>query len=114
MHTVADLPLVYYIAVVGGFLPYGGIVLITIRNVSNSSLLLFGAFHLVPYGFMLYWVAGLIARLIARRAAGHAWLATMLVLLLLAGVGAMPIFGIAHGHIDWASAYEVYVSEKLR
>lgn len=110
----AFLPLVYYIAVIGGFLPYGGIVLITIRNISNSSLLLFGVFHLVPYGLMLYWLAGFIARVIARRAAGHVWLAATLVLLFLAGVGAMPIFGVAHGDIHWASAYELYASEKLR
>jgi hypothetical protein len=105
---------VYYIAVVGGFLPFGGIALITIRNISNYSLLSFGVIHLAPYGVMLYWLAGLIARVIARRAAGHAWLATTLVLLLLAGVGALPIFGIAHGHIQWASAYELYASGKLR
>ena len=34
-------------------------------------------------------------------------LASAVVLLLLAGVGAMPIFGIAHGHIQWISAYEL-------
>ncbi|WP_458237728.1 hypothetical protein [Pseudomonas sp. P5_A2_2] len=110
----AFLPLVYYLAVVGGFLPYGGILLITIRNLSDSSLLLFGLGHLVAYGLMLNWLAQLIARVIARFASAHAWLATTVVLLLLAGIGAMPIFGVAHGHIHWKSAYELYGSDTLR
>ena len=33
---------------------------------------------------------------------------------LLAGVGALPVFGIAHGHIRWTSAYDIYASGKLR
>ncbi|MGH8660869.1 MAG: hypothetical protein ACREUB_03805 [Burkholderiales bacterium] len=63
---------------------------------------------------MLYWVAGMIAKVIDRHARGHAWLVATAVLLLLAGVGAMPIFGAAHGHIRWVSAYELYVSDTLR
>ena len=110
----AFVPLVYYLAVVGGLLPYGGILLITIRNFSDSSLLLFGLGHLVAYGAILYWLARLIAQVINRLAKAHAWLATAAVLLLLAGVGAMPIFGAAHGHIQWATAYELYGSDTLR
>ena len=111
---VAFFPLVYYLAVVGGLLPYGGILLLTIRNLPDSSILLFGLIHLVPYGALLFWLAGVIARGITRRAPGHPWLATMLVLVLLAGVGAMPIFGIAHGQIQWSNAYGIYASGTLR
>lgn len=111
---VAFFPLIYYLVVVGGVLPYGAILLITIRNLSNSSILSFGLLHLLPYGAVLFWVAGVIAKVIDRRARDHAWLAATVVLLLLAGVGAMPIFGAAHGHIRWASAYELYVSDTLR
>lgn len=110
----AFVPLVYYLAVVGGLLPFGGIMLITVRNISDASMLLFGVIHLAPYGILLYWLSGLIARAITKHAAGHAWLATMLVLLLLAGIGAMPIFGAAHGRIHWLNAYALYASGKLR
>lgn len=110
----AFVPLLYYLAVVGGWLPYGGILLITIRNISDWSIVSFGLFHLVPYGVLLYWVAGVVTKFIERRASGHAWLATTAVLLLLAGIGALPIFGIAHGHIRWLNAYELYASHALR
>jgi hypothetical protein len=36
------------------------------------------------------------------------------VLVLLAGVGALPVFGIAHGQIRWTSAYDIYASGRLR
>ena len=110
----AFVPLFYYLAVVGGLLPYGGILLIAIRNLSNSSILLLSLIHLTAYGVVLYWLARIIARVMDRLTRGHAWLATAVVLLLLAGVGAMPIYGAAHGRIHWTSAYELYGSGKLR
>lgn len=110
----AFVPLFYYLAVVGGWLPYGGILLIAIRNLSSSSILLFSLVHLAVYGVFLYWLSGLIARIINRLISGYAWLATAVVLLLLAGIGTMPIYGAAHGRIHWTSAYELYGSDRLR
>lgn len=110
----AFVPLFYYLAVVGGLLPYGGILLIAIRNVSDASLLLFSVVHLTIYGVVLYWLAELIARFLIRIAGGYVWFATAIVLLLLAGIGLMPIFGAAHGQIRWMSAYELYASGTLR
>ena len=110
----AFVPLIYYLAVVGGLLPYGGMLLIGLRHLTDSSFLLFSFVHLTVYGILLYWLAGLIARALTRLAGKHVWVATTAVLLLLAGVGAMPIYGIAHGHIKWVNAYELYGSGKLR
>ena len=110
----AFVPLFYYLAVVGGLLPYGAILLIGIRNLPDGSMLLFSAVHLAVYGALLYFLSGLIARIVNRFAKAHKWFATAVVLLLLAGVGAMPIFGIAHGHIKWTNAYKLYGSDRLR
>jgi hypothetical protein len=110
----AFLPLVYYLAVVGGLLPYGAMLIMAIRNLSDASFLWFSFIHLSIYGVALYWLAGLVARLLVRRAGERAWIATAGVLLLLAGIGLMPIFGIAHGQIRWTSAYDLYSSGKLR
>jgi hypothetical protein len=110
----AFLPLFYYLAVVGGLLPYGGILLIAIRNPSYTSLLWFSLIHLAIYGVALYWLAELIARLLARLAGRYLWFATFVVLLVLSGIGLMPIFGVAHGDIRWTSAYELYASGTLR
>ena len=110
----AFVPLFYYLAVVGGFLPYGGILLIAIRNVTDSSLLWFSLIHLTVYGAALYWLAEFIARLLIRVAGVHVWPAVAVVLLLLAGIGLLPIFGVAHGQIAWVNAYQLYASNALR
>ena len=110
----AFTPLFYFLAVVGGFLPYLGILVIGIRNLSDSSLLLFSFIHLTLYGVVLYVLAGLITRLIIKLSGGYVWVATAVGLLLLAGIGLIPMFGIAHGQIHWMNAYELYASGTLR
>ena len=111
---VAFLPLIYYLAVVGGLLPYGAILLIAIRNIGNSSILWFSLIHLTIYGVALYWLAELIARLLIRVASAHVLPATVIVLLLLASMGLLPIFGAAHGQIHRMNAYALYTSDSLR
>ena len=110
----AFVPLFYYLAVVGGLLPYGGILLIAIRNIRDYSILWFSLIHLTIYGVALYWLAELIARFLIRVAGGHAWPATAAVLLVLSGIGLLPIFGAAHGQIHWMNAYALYASDTLR
>jgi hypothetical protein len=110
----AFLPLFYYLAVIGGLLPYGAILLIAIRNIGDPSFVWFSVAHLTIYGVALYWLAGLIARLLVRFAGAHLLPATLIVLLLLAGMGLLPVFGIAHGPIHWTNAYALYTSETLR
>jgi hypothetical protein len=110
----AFVPLFYYLAVVGGFLPYGGILLIGLRHLTDASFLLFSFIHLTVYGALLYWLSGFMARTLTRLAGRHVWIATAIALFLLAGVGAMPLYGIAHGHIRWVNAYELYGSGALR
>ena len=108
------VPLFYYLAVVGGLLPYGAILLIAIRNLADSSILWFSLIHLTIYGIALYWLAEFIARLLIRVAGVHVWPATAVVLLLLSGVGLLPVFGAAHGEIHWMNAYALYASDTLR
>jgi len=110
----AFVPLFYYLAVVGGLLPYGAILIIAVRNLSDASFAWFSLIHLAIYGVALYWLAELIARILVKRAGRYAWFATGVVLLLLSGMGLLPIFGIAHGHIRWTSAYDLYASGTLR
>ena len=108
------VPLLYYLAVVGGLLPYGGILLIAIRNLANSSILWFSLIHLTIYGVALYWLAEFIARLLIRVAGLHVWPATVVVLWLLSSIALLPIFGAAHGQIHWMNAYALYASDTLR
>ena len=108
------VPLFYYLAVVGGLLPYGAILLIGIRNLAESSILWFSLIHLTIYGIALYWLAEFILRLLIRVAGVHVWPATAVVLLLLSGIGLLPVFGAAHGEIHWMNAYALYASDALR
>ena len=110
----AFVPLFYYLAVVGGFIPYGGILLVGLRHLSDSTFRMFNLIHLAIYGILLYWLAGLIARVLIKFPGKRAWIATACVLLLLAGIGALPIYGVAHGHIRWVNVYVLYGSDKLR
>ena len=110
----AFVPLFYYLAVVGGFLPYGGILVIGLRHLTDASFLIFSLIHLTVYGALLYWLAGVITRILLKLPKTLAWVATAVVLILLAGVGAMPLYGIAHGHIKWINAYVLYGSSQLR
>lgn len=110
----AFLPLFYYLAVVGGLLPYGGILLIAIRNIGDASILWFSLIHLSIYGIALYWLAELFTRLLIKVAGRHAWPVTAAVLLLLSGIGLLPVFGVAHGQIHWMNAYALYASDALR
>ena len=110
----AFVPLPYYLAVVGGLLPFAGILIIAVRNVADTALLWFSLTHLAIYGVGLYWMAELIARFLFKVAGSHVWPAAAVVLVLLAIVGLLPIFGIAHGNIDWTNAYLLYFSGRLR
>lgn len=108
------LPLFWYMFVVGGVLPYGAILLITIHNLSNVGILLWNGIHLTIYGAALYWLAGLLVKLIERYARGHILLGAAIVFLILAGIGLLPIFGAAHGRVEWMNVYDLYASGKLR
>jgi hypothetical protein len=108
------VPLPYYLAVVGGFIPYAAILLIMMENIADGEMVLFSLVHLAIYGVLLYWLARLILRLLMKFLISHLVFATVLVLLILMCVGLMPVFGIAHGHINWTNAYELYVSGRLK
>lgn len=110
----AFAPLPYFLAVVGGLIPYGGILLIVVNNLLDVSLLLLSLVHLAIYGVVLFGFADLIARSLMRFAKEQLWFATTVVLLALSCIGLMPIFGLAHGQIQWMNAYELYISGTLR
>jgi hypothetical protein len=106
----AFVPLLFYMFVVGGFLPYTAILVFTLRNLSNHSLLLFNAVHLIVYGLLLYLAAGSIARLICRLPERRRLVIAGLIVLILAFVGFQPIFGAGHGSFEFKNAFQIYGS----
>ena len=110
----ACFPLYWFIFVAGGVLPYGAILLLTLHNLSNGMMLLWNSMNLAIYAGVLHWFAGLLAGFLHRLAASQRKIATGLVLLILGGVGLLPIFGSGHGSVQWMNAYQVYASGKAR
>lgn len=110
----AFFPLYWFIFVVGGVLPYGAILLLTLHNLSNGWMLLWNGLNLVIYGAALYGFAGVLAALIQRREAGQRPVAAGALLLMLAGVALLPIFGAGHGTVERMNAYQLYASGKAR
>ena len=101
----AFFPLYWFIFVVGGVLPYGAILLLTLHNLSNGWMLLWNGLNLVIYGAALYGFAGVLAALIQRREAGQRPVAAGALL---------PIFGAGHGTVERMNAYQLYASGKAR
>jgi len=110
----AFAPLFFWLGIVAGWVPLGGMLVFAARNIANLSLWPFSLGHLLIYGFLLYGAAGLATRGLGRVAAGRRGWATMALVLALACVGLLPIYGAAHGRIQWMNAYQLYGSGTLR
>ena len=108
-------PLLYSVVFAGGVLTYAGIFILMFNNFSEGFVVVTSLVQLALYGAGLSWLAGVIARAIIRNAKNYQWRVTIAVLLLLAGIGLLPIFGAAgHGSIHWANTYHLYVPGNLR
>ncbi len=104
----AVVPVFYYLGVIGGLVPLGIILGTTILHANDSGFLLSGAIHMALYGLVFFWLAHWMALLIVRCAGRHSTAATIAVLLLLAGLAQLPIYGAAHGQVHWKNAYHIY------
>lgn len=105
------LPLFYYGGIIGGVLTYAAIAILTARV---PGLLMLNAPQLVIYGFLLYLLAGWLARRIERLSPRQQSMAVVVIIATLVGVGILPIFGAAHGSIQFTDVYSLYTSGKLR
>lgn len=110
----AFFPLYWFILVAGGVLPWGAILLLTLHNLANGWMLLWNGLNLVIYGAAIHWLAGILAARVHRREARQQPVAAGVLVLLLAGVGLLPIFGAGHGTVERMNAYALYASGKAR
>ena len=105
------LPLFYFGGVIGGVLTYAAIVILTARV---PGLLMLNAIQLAIYGFLLYLLASGLTRRIERLPRRRQLFAAATLVAALAGIGLLPVFGIAHGSIRFTDIYSLMASGKLR
>lgn len=92
---VLTVPVLFFMFVVGGFLPLSVIAVMAYRD-SVWGFKLFSVLHLLVYGALFYWLAGLAARGLS--ALGKTW-GTVAFLCLSAGLLALaflPLYGAGH------------------
>jgi hypothetical protein len=111
------LPLYYYFFVIGGVIPWLGILLMVIipeLRVGYLGLIVQGL-HLLIYAPLLWllagWLLGIVQAFqgrIARR------IAACLIVVVLLAMGRAPIYFISHGHEPGKSAYGLYISMVMK
>ena len=99
------VPVLYYMFVVGGFLPLVAIAAMSFQGVWG--FVLFNAVHLLIYGVLFYWVAKLITKGLAVlprpwRVVGFAGVAAAL-----AAIGFLPVYGIGHHESQSVNLYRL-------
>lgn len=109
------VPVIYWLVVVGGFVPLLVIAIVTVRNLSLDMLLAINAAHLLVFGTIFYvmarWISKRLTRLEPRRRnrMAAAIVAAMAIL------GLAPIYGAGHASIDWINLYQLYAHyDRLR
>lgn len=102
----ATVPVLYFMFVVGGFLPLIAIVALMFEGVWGFKL--FNAIHLVVYGLLFYWVAKVVSRrlsLLPRRwkILGFAGISVALV-----AISLLPVYGVGHNVFQFVNLYRLY------
>jgi hypothetical protein len=100
------VPVLYYMFVIGGFLPLIAIVALCFRGVWG--FVLFNVIHLAIYGALFYWLARFISRRLALlsdgwRIAGFAALSSALV-----AIAFLPVYGIGHHESQSMNLYQLF------
>src|SRR5688500_4066528 len=101
----ATVPVLYYMFVIGGFLPLVAIAAMSVRGVWG--FVLFNAAHLLIYGAAFYWVAKAISRGLRMlsptwRLVGFAGIAVALVALAF-----LPVYGVGHHAFQAVNLYHL-------
>lgn len=107
-------PLLYYMFVVGGFLPFAAIAALMILDPHPWGFFLFNGIHLLVYGLILFFFACVLAKQLyrIREEERSYWVFGAVVGLLL--IGLLPIYGIGHSSVELTNVYELYWEFGLR
>lgn len=102
----ATVPVLYYLFVVGGFLP---LLMILISTLLAPNAFLFHSVHILIYGPIFYFIAAVVAKKLFRLAPKQRELGLVGTIAVFLGIGFLPIYGAGHGSIEPANLYSLYV-----
>ena len=102
------VPLFYYLFVIGGLLPLGGILLLTFCDATEGGMIFIDSVHLVVYGGLLYFLACKLTKRLFTLPGRFKLYGTSLLLIGLLYLGFVPMFGIGHHAVRVKDAYSLY------
>lgn len=102
----ATVPVLYFMFVIGGFLPLIAIVAMSFTGVWGFAL--FNAFHVLIYGAAFYWIAKLVARKLALLPRTWKVLGFATVSMALAAISFLPLYGVGHHEYQPVSLYRLH------
>lgn len=102
----ATLPVIYFMFVIGGFLPLIAIAAISFSGAWGS--MLFNVLHLVIYSLLFYWAARFIARRISMLAPQWRIAGLAVISIALAAISFLPIYGVGHHEYRPVNLYRLY------
>ncbi len=108
----ATIPVLYFMFVVAGFLPLIAVAYVFLSDGVWGSKL-FTALHLLAYGSVFYWMATALARHIAKLSTRLKVLGLAGILLALATVSTLPIYGVGHSEFQSVNLYRLFGSARL-
>lgn len=101
------VPTFYLLFVVGGWVPYVGLIVIVLRDITVPASLFFlvGVVHLTVYGWLLFAVAGCVARGLSRKDLQMRKILLLTILAMLLFISLIPLYGLGHGGRELHTAY---------
>ena len=100
------VPVLYYMFVVGGFLPLIAIVALSFRGVWG--FVLFNAIHVLIYGALFYWIARFIAQRLVSLSYGRRIAIFAAVSVALIAIAFLPVYGIGHHESQSMNLYQLF------
>jgi hypothetical protein len=101
----ATVPVLYFMFVIGGFLPLIAIVAMSFTGVWGFAL--FNAFHVLIYGAAFYWVAKVVSKKIASLPRTWEVLGFAATIIALVSISFLPLYGVGHHEYQPVSLYRL-------
>jgi len=102
----ATVPVLYFMFVIGGFLPLIAIVAMSFTGTWGFAL--FNAIHVLIYGAAFYWIARVVSKKLAMLPRRWKVLGFATVSMALAAISFLPLYGVGHHEYQPVSLYRLH------
>ena len=102
----ATVPVLYFMFVIGGFLPLIAIVAMSFTGTWGFAL--FNAIHVLLYGAAFYWIAKVVAKKIASLPGTSKVLGFATAFMALVTISFLPLYGVGHHEYQPVNLYRLH------